>query len=207
MTLAHIQSICLDMLSGFPSDALLRFVGNILTGSNLLIRDITPADPVLLSYRIGALLDGIRNICNIFVMFNLRGPPRGEATDIYVNHFITAMNVTKYPPSPTYFLFTISVNLFLLSMLHTLTATTRTFYQMAAIVRLRMWATGMTPDPPRRPARGPHPLRCLLSSPFRDDDAKSPSFVGLKPTDTHRDDLVFHAKNPVVAYHQPIFIT
>ena len=69
MTLAHIQSICLDMLSGFPSDALLRFVGNILTGSNLLIRDITPADPVLLSYRIGALLDGIRNICNIFVMF------------------------------------------------------------------------------------------------------------------------------------------
>ena len=48
---------------------------------------------------------------------------------------------------------------------------------MAAIVRLCMRATGMTPDPPRRPARGPHPLRCLLSSPFRDDDAKSPSLL------------------------------
>jgi len=54
------------------------------------------------------------------VLGNLRGPPRGEKPAMYVNGFISALNVTKYPPSPTYFLFTISIDMLLLWMLHSI---------------------------------------------------------------------------------------
>eukprot|EP00759_Apiculatamorpha_spiralis_P042920 PhF_6_TR40672/c0_g1_i1/m.61098 len=53
---------------------------------------------------------------------NYRGPPRGENIGESINPFISAMNVTKYPPSPTYYLFTITVNYFLLWLLHVLSS-------------------------------------------------------------------------------------
>ena len=65
---AQIQS-SLDMLSEFSSDPLLRFVQNILTGSSLILRDVNPEDPILVFHQISSSLDGIHNICNIFVLF------------------------------------------------------------------------------------------------------------------------------------------